>query len=115
MLKHLLREPSQISPGLVRQIAQVSGLAKDCNVRNFTTSSSSICLPLMMPVYMMWGANTDVGKTLVSAGLAAATKRRKVRQRDVACKQYFRKPERVYIGVPAEAVDVHQASTNRVS
>ncbi|KAL0037506.1 hypothetical protein WJX77_000433 [Trebouxia sp. C0004] len=30
-----------------------------------------------MPVYMMWGANTDVGKTLVSAGLAAATKRSK--------------------------------------
>ena len=35
-----------------------------------------------MPVYMMWGANTDVGKTLVSAGLAAATKRSNVRQRD---------------------------------
>lgn len=29
---------------------------------------------------MLWGANTDVGKTLVSAGLAAATKRDKVRQ-----------------------------------
>ena len=34
---------------------------------------------------MLWGANTDVGKTLVSAGLAAATKRDKVRQQAYAC------------------------------
>ena len=39
---------------------------------------------------MIWGANTDVGKTLVSAGLAAATKRSNVRQREVACKHYLR-------------------------
>ena len=39
---------------------------------------------------MIWGANTDVGKTLVSAGLAAATKRSNVRQREIACKQYLR-------------------------
>ncbi len=64
---------------------------------------------------MIWGANTDVGKTLITAGLAAATKRCNVRQRDIACKQCLRKPERVYIAVPAEAVDVHQASTNWVS
>ncbi len=110
MLKHLLRESSQTSLGLVRQLAQVPGLARACNVRNCTTRSSLTCLPLTTPVYMIWGANTDVGKTLVSAGLAAATKRS-----DIACMQYLRKLERVYIAVPAEAVDVHQASTNWVS
>ena len=29
-------------------------------------------ISLDVPTYMVWGANTDVGKTLVSAGLAAA-------------------------------------------
>lgn len=75
MLKHLLRESSQIPLDFVRQLAQVPGVAKACNVRSCSTSSSSTCLPLTTPVYMIWGANTDVGKTLVSAGLAAATKR----------------------------------------
>ena len=34
---------------------------------------------LDFPTFMVWGANTDVGKTLVSAGLAAAAVRAKVR------------------------------------
>lgn len=29
-------------------------------------------LPLSLPAYTIWGANTDVGKTLVSAGLTRA-------------------------------------------
>ena len=33
---------------------------------------------LAFPTFMVWGANTDVGKTLVSAGLAAAAARAKV-------------------------------------
>ena len=90
MLKHLLRESSRIPLGFVRQVAQVPGLAKARNVRNCSTSSSSTCLPLTTPVYMIWGANTDVGKTLVSAGLAAATKRSNVRQGEIACNQYLR-------------------------
>ena len=35
---------------------------------------------LAFPTFMVWGANTDVGKTLVSAGLAAAAARAKVRR-----------------------------------
>ena len=62
---------------------------------------------------MIWGANTDVGKTLVSAGLAAATKRSNVRQRDIPCN--ISENQNECIAVPAEAVDVHQASTNWVS
>ena len=33
---------------------------------------------LAFPTFMVWGANTDVGKTLVSAGLAAAAARAQV-------------------------------------
>ncbi len=36
-------------------------------------------LPLAFPTYAIWGANTNVGKTLASAGLAAAAVRQKVR------------------------------------
>ncbi len=36
-------------------------------------------ISLAFPTFMVWGANTDVGKTLVSAGLAAAAARGKVR------------------------------------
>ncbi|XP_057463174.1 bifunctional dethiobiotin synthetase/7,8-diamino-pelargonic acid aminotransferase, mitochondrial isoform X1 [Actinidia eriantha] len=38
----------------------------------FSTQSPSIQYPLSHPIYMIWGANTGVGKTLVSAGLAAS-------------------------------------------
>jgi Mrp family chromosome partitioning ATPase len=33
---------------------------------------------LALPTYMVWGADTDVGKTLVSAALAAAAARAQV-------------------------------------
>ena len=32
-------------------------------------------IPIGFPAYVMWGANTGVGKTLVSAGMAAAMER----------------------------------------
>ncbi|KAL2338612.1 hypothetical protein Fmac_013058 [Flemingia macrophylla] len=34
--------------------------------------SSTASLPLSHPIYLIWGSNTGVGKTLVSAGIAAA-------------------------------------------
>lgn len=44
-----------------------------------TTAAPSSWVPLTHPSYVVWGANTDVGKTLVSAGLASAAERSKVR------------------------------------
>ncbi len=41
--------------------------------------SDDRAISLAFPTFMVWGANTDVGKTLVSAGLAAAAARAKVR------------------------------------
>lgn len=35
-------------------------------------------MPLDVPVYCVWGANTGVGKTLASVGLAAAAARAQV-------------------------------------
>lgn len=35
-------------------------------------------LSLRSPTYMIWGANTGVGKTLVAAGLASAVRRSRV-------------------------------------
>ncbi|KAL6977693.1 hypothetical protein U1Q18_026483 [Sarracenia purpurea var. burkii] len=40
--------------------------------RLFSTQSSSIEYTLSHPIHMIWGANTGVGKTLVSAGLAVS-------------------------------------------
>ncbi|KAA8539414.1 hypothetical protein F0562_026106 [Nyssa sinensis] len=40
--------------------------------RLLSTQSSSIEYTLSHPIYTVWGANTGVGKTLVSAGLAAS-------------------------------------------
>lgn len=46
-------------------------------------------LPLAFPTVCIWGSNTGVGKTLFSAGLAAACRRAGVRSRghglDVLC------------------------------
>lgn len=39
----------------------------------------SRAMSLAVPTFMVWGANTDVGKTLVSAGLAAAAVRAQAR------------------------------------
>ena len=41
--------------------------------------SASRAVSLDHPTFMVWGANTDIGKTLVSAGLAAAAVRAQVR------------------------------------
>jgi hypothetical protein len=41
-------------------------------------SGNDAAVSLAFPTFMVWGANTDVGKTLVSAGLAAAAIRAKV-------------------------------------
>jgi len=38
-----------------------------------TTPSRPPSLPLSHPIYLIWGSNTGVGKTLVSAGIAAAS------------------------------------------
>ncbi|TKY54599.1 Bifunctional dethiobiotin synthetase/7,8-diamino-pelargonic acid aminotransferase [Spatholobus suberectus] len=38
-----------------------------------STPSHQPSLPLSHPIYLIWGSNTGVGKTLVSAGLAAAS------------------------------------------
>ncbi|XP_058755047.1 bifunctional dethiobiotin synthetase/7,8-diamino-pelargonic acid aminotransferase, mitochondrial [Vicia villosa] len=37
-----------------------------------STTSIPLELPLSHPIYTIWGSNTDVGKTLVSAGIAAS-------------------------------------------
>lgn len=39
----------------------------------------AVALSPAVPTYLVWGANTDVGKTVVSYGLAAAASRAKVR------------------------------------
>lgn len=41
--------------------------------RFLSTDSSPIAYSLSHPIYTVWGANTGVGKTLVSAGIAAAS------------------------------------------
>ncbi len=41
--------------------------------------NQSQSIPLSNPAYLVWGANTDVGKTLVCAGIAAAAARSRVR------------------------------------
>ena len=41
-------------------------------------SGNDATISLAFPTFMVWGANTDVGKTLFSAGLAAAAVRAKV-------------------------------------
>ncbi|GAU21001.1 hypothetical protein TSUD_201500 [Trifolium subterraneum] len=38
-----------------------------------TTTSQPLQLPLSHPIYTIWGSNTGVGKTLVSAGIAASS------------------------------------------
>lgn len=38
-----------------------------------TTTSQPLELPLSHPIYLIWGSNTGVGKTLVSAGIAASS------------------------------------------
>ncbi|KAL5699264.1 Bifunctional dethiobiotin synthetase/7 [Ranunculus cassubicifolius] len=40
--------------------------------RYISTTSSPLKLDLSHPIYMIWGSNTGVGKTLVSTGLAAS-------------------------------------------
>lgn len=47
------------------------------HVRSISTDRAA--LQLCIPAYFVWGANTAVGKTLISAGLAAAAVRMKVR------------------------------------
>ncbi|KAK7265291.1 hypothetical protein RJT34_32909 [Clitoria ternatea] len=39
----------------------------------FSTTSQPLHLPLSHPIYIIWGSNTAVGKTLVSAGIAASS------------------------------------------
>ncbi|KAI4344386.1 hypothetical protein L6164_011620 [Bauhinia variegata] len=39
----------------------------------FSTTPQPLELPLSHPIYLIWGSNTAVGKTLVSAGLAASS------------------------------------------
>ena len=56
-----------------------------CSSRALSTLPSTAdhsqpeALSLDVPAYLVWGANTDVGKTLVCAGLAAAAARSRVR------------------------------------
>lgn len=48
-------------------------------VRGVVNNGVSRAVSLAHPTFMVWGANTDVGKTLVSAGFAAAAVRAQVR------------------------------------
>ncbi|XP_045815201.1 bifunctional dethiobiotin synthetase/7,8-diamino-pelargonic acid aminotransferase, mitochondrial isoform X1 [Trifolium pratense] len=41
--------------------------------RLYSTTSQPLELPLSHPIYTIWGSNTGVGKTLVSAGIAASS------------------------------------------
>ncbi|RDX82061.1 Bifunctional dethiobiotin synthetase/7,8-diamino-pelargonic acid aminotransferase, mitochondrial, partial [Mucuna pruriens] len=45
-------------------------LSRRLHRRNLSSTPS---LPLSHPIYIIWGSNTGVGKTLVSAGIAAAS------------------------------------------
>ena len=78
MIKSLLNRLHQTSPQVRHQLAEGTQLLTAQRVRNVATASSATWLSLATPAYMLWGANTDVGKTLVSAGLAAAANRSKV-------------------------------------
>ena len=68
------------------QRARVLGNLFRCNVvitRKFSKSTPASHneqgdLNLAFPTYYVWGANTNVGKTLVSVGLAAAAARKQV-------------------------------------
>ena len=63
-----------------RQLAEDPPSAVRWYARSVTTAAAqSPCVPVTHPSYMIWGANTDVGKTMVSAGLARAAHRNKVR------------------------------------
>ncbi|KAL3138910.1 hypothetical protein ABBQ32_005731 [Trebouxia sp. C0010 RCD-2024] len=76
MLTHLLQRACQTSlPCRPRVVPQA--LFAACASHVYSTKATAITLQLRIPQYMVWGANTDVGKTLVSAGLAAAARRNK--------------------------------------
>ena len=78
MLSALLRSVSQGIPRARQQVARETLLPSCWGLRACATAASSTCQSIAAPTYMIWGANTDVGKTLVSAGLAAAASRNKV-------------------------------------
>ncbi|KAJ1433507.1 Pyridoxal phosphate-dependent transferase, major domain [Sesbania bispinosa] len=44
-----------------------------CRRKLSSTTSPPLELPLSHPIYLIWGSNTGVGKTLVSAGIAASS------------------------------------------
>ena len=77
MLTHLLRCACQTSIPC-RPPVVPKALFAACAPHVYSTTATATTLQLRIPQYMVWGANTDVGKTLVSAGLAAAARRNKV-------------------------------------
>lgn len=63
---------------LVNKAALLGRRQSTGQVRRVSTDRPA--LQLCVPAYFVWGANTGVGKTLVSAGLAAAAVRMKVKR-----------------------------------
>ena len=77
MLAHFVRSACQRSVSRHRDVG-TKALAVASAPHVFSTTATATTLQLRIPQYMVWGANTDVGKTLVSAGLAVAARRNKV-------------------------------------
>lgn len=77
MLAHFLRRACHTQIACRRDVG-TKALAAAIPSHAFSTTAPASTLQLRIPQYMVWGANTDVGKTLISAGLAAAARRNKV-------------------------------------
>ena len=77
MLAHFVRSARQTWVPRHRDVG-TKALAVAFASHAFSTTAVATTHQLRVPRYMIWGANTDVGKTLVSAGLAAAARRNKV-------------------------------------
>ncbi|KAL9250706.1 hypothetical protein AKJ16_DCAP17606 [Drosera capensis] len=66
--------------------------------RHLNTPPSQIRTPLSHPIYTIWGSNTGVGKTLVSAGLASSLL---TTSSPLPCKFLYLKP--VQTGFPSDS------------
>lgn len=66
-------------PSAPRQYGSAAQEPENPAVSEAARHGGGRAVSLEVPTFMVWGANTDVGKTLVSAGLAAAAVRAQAR------------------------------------
>lgn len=78
--RHARRIRDRLAQHVSLQPVFWNGACLDVSRPLTSLACNSSSLPIAFPAYMVWGANTDVGKTLFSAGLAAAASRLKVGQ-----------------------------------